>query len=205
MTFVVFHGSFGSPKENWFPFLSDRLTSIDETVFTPQMPVENYDEFEKLGEKAIAKNQNLDNWLKEFEKLLPKLKGQKLCFVGHSIGCVFILHVVNKFNLQLDSAIFVAPFLDELNSELVPFNIVNNSFYYDKFDFEKLKKLIPLSYAVYSENDPYVDIKQSLKFADKMNSQKIPHVCGKHLSEVYSENGFPLVEALCESRIETWD
>lgn len=205
MTFVVFHESFGSPQENWFPFLKENLEPIGETVIIPQMPVENYEKFEKLGTKAVARNQNLNNWLKEFEKILPKLKGHRLCFVGHSIGCVFILHAVNKFNLQLDSAIFVAPFLNKLASNLIPFNIVNDSFYYDKFDFEKLKKLIPISYAVYSENDPYVDIKQSLKFADKMNSQKIVHKVGKHLGEVYSVNGFPLIEALCESRIETWD
>ena len=204
MTFVVFHGSFGSPKENWFPYLAENLRSIGQEVIIPQMPTENYEEFEKLGTKAVAKNQNLNNWLKTFEKILPKLKDKRLCFVGHSIGCVFILHAVNKFNLQLDSAIFVAPFLDKLNPELIPFNIVNDSFYYDKFNFTKLKKLIPLSYAVYSDNDPYVDIKQSLKFADKMNCQKIIHRGGGHLGDIFYQ-GFHLIEELCKTRIESLD
>lgn len=191
MTFVVFHGSFGSPKENWFPSLAEALRPLGQEVFIPQMPVENYEEFEKLGIKAVAKNQNLNNWLKEFEKILPKLKGHRICFVGHSIGCIFILHAVNKFNLQLDSAIFVAPFLDKLSPEL-------------KFDFTKLKKLIPISYAVYSDNDPYVDIKQSLKFADKMNCQKIIHRGGGHLGDIFYQ-GFHLIEELCKTRIESLD
>lgn len=153
------------------------------------MPVESYEEFEKLGAKAVAKNQNLNNWLKEFEKILPKLKGHRICFVGHSIGCVFILHAINKFNLQLDSAIFVAPFLDKLNPEL---------------NFTKLKKLIPISYAVYSDNDPYVSIKQSLKFAQKMNCQKIIHRGGGHLGDIFYQ-GFHLIEELCKTRIESLD
>ncbi len=164
----------------------------------------NYEKFEKLGTKTVAKNQNLDNWLKTFEEILPKLKGKRLCFVGHSIGCVFILHAVNKFNMQLDSAIFVAPFMDKLEGDLVPYDIVNSSFYCDKFDFAKLKQLIPLSYVVYSDNDPYVDIKHPVKFAEKMGSQKIIHKGGGHLGEIYS-NGFPLIDALCKTRIESYD
>jgi len=88
-----------------------------------------------------SNNQNLENWLKFFEKeVLPKIKkNEKLCFIGHSLGPLFILHIVEKFNLQLDSAIFVSPFLDKLNCDW-QVNSVNSTFWKEDFDWENLKK-----------------------------------------------------------------
>lgn len=198
MTFVIFHGSFGSPKKNWFPALSNYLKSLGQEVISPQFPVDNYDSFK---ETDIPK-QNLISWLEHFEKLLPDIKNKDLCFIAHSIAPVFLLHAISKFNLQLDSAIFVAPFLN-LPPDLWQFEKVNNTFYSEKFDFEKLKKLIPSSYTIYSDDDPYVPIENSLKFADKINSQKILVKGGKHCGSNFTK--FPLVEELCKTRIPNLD
>lgn len=199
MTFVIFHGAFGGPSENWFPWLKDELEASGHEVFVPKFPVEDYDQLTLSGPKTKTVNQNLHNWMAVFDELLLKLNGKELCFIGHSIAAVFILHAVIKHNLNLDSAIFVAPFLTKLNPKLWQFQVVNQTFYNDKFDFSKLKKLIPISYTVFSDNDPYVDIKYPLRFTKKMQSEKIIVKGGKHLGSNYKE--FPLLLDLAKTRI----
>jgi len=205
MKFVIFHGSFGSPEENWFPELKERLESLGQEVIVPQFPVEDWDDFTRSGHDTVPKKQNLENWLKFFkEKVLPQIKkGEKLCFIGHSIGPVFILHAVDRFSIQLDSAIFVSPFLGKLKDN-VPwqFNLVNNSFYKTNFDFNKLTKLIPVSYVLYSNNDPYVDKNLTEDFALNMKSSVIQVRSAGHLNSEVNLNEFPLVLELCKSRLD---
>lgn len=205
MKFVIFHGAFGSPSGNWFPELKEKLESLGQEVLVPQFPVENWDEITRSGPKVIPKNQSLDNWLQIFEEeLLPKIKkGEKLCFIGHSLGPVFILHVVDKFNLQLDSGIFVSPFMEKLNIKLWQFDLVNKTFYKSDFDWKKLRRLIPVSYVLYSPDDPYVNEKYPKKFAQKLGSSIISVKGGKHLNDEAGLTNFPLVLELCKTRLNS--
>jgi predicted alpha/beta hydrolase family esterase len=128
MQFVIFHGSFSAPTENWFPYLKRNLEILKQKVAVPQFPIENFEQFTKSGPNQSSKIQNLTNWTRCFENILNKFdKNDKLCFVGHSIGCVFILHLVEKFNIRLDSAFFVAPFLT-LNKVSWQYDLVNRTF-----------------------------------------------------------------------------
>ena len=158
MQFVIFHGSFGSCNDNWFPELKSKLEALSQTVFTPQFPIEDWQELTQKGEKYELKNQNLTRWIETFSQiLLSQLnRNEKICFVGHSLSSVFILHIVSRFRIKLDCAIFVSPFLDKLNKTW-QIDYVNSSFYKTDFDFDVIKKLISISYVLYSDNDPYVD------------------------------------------------
>ncbi len=203
MQFVIFHGAFGNKNGNWFPWLKNKLIELKQEVILEQFPIENWDKVLKTGKNYQVKNQTLANWLRFFEKnILPKIKKNgRLCFIGHSLSPVFILHLVDKFNLQLDSAIFVEPFMEALKLDNVwMFDLVNASFYKTGFDFKKLKRHIPKSYVVYSDNDEYVPIKLPLTFAEKMGSEKILVKDGRHLGENFPE--FPLVLDLCLLRIK---
>lgn len=203
MKFILFHGAFGGPEGNWFPQLKEKLESFGQEVVSPQFPVEVWDGVTKKGPNFPPQKQTLKNWLASFEKsVLPKLnKKDKLCFVGHSLGAVFILHLADKYKLQLDSAIFVSPFMSELN-KLWQFDHVNKSFYKANFDFTKLKNLIPLSYVLYSDNDPYVDKKLSLGFAENLKSSPILVTRAGHLNSEVNLNELPLVLELCKTRLD---
>lgn len=133
---------------------------------------------------------------------MSKIKnGEKLSFIGHSLGPLFILHVVEKFDLKLDSAIFISPFLEKLNKSW-QIDLVNKTFYKSDFNFEKLKKLIPVSYVLYSDNDPYVDKKYSLDFVNKLGSSVILVRGAGHMNQEANLNEFPLVYELCKTRLD---
>lgn len=204
MKFVIFHGSFGAPDENWFPALKEKLLLLGQKVIVPQFPCDDWEQLTKLGPKAKNKKQTLANWLKVFEKqVLPKIKKQdKLIFIGHSLGPLFILHIVNKFNLKLDSAIFVSPFLKPIGSKFWQFYKVNKTFYKANFDFKKLRKLIPVSFVLYSDTDPYVKRKFFLEFARKMASSTILVKKAGHFNAAVNFNEFPLVYELCKTRLD---
>jgi len=204
MKFVIFHGSFGHPQEHWFPQLKLQLESLHQDVLVPFFPCEDFDEVTKNGRNIKPTHQNLHSWFNVFEKeVLPFIKkGEKLCFIGHSLGPVFILHVVEKYKIKLDCAIFVSPFMEKLNIDLWQFDHVNESFYKTDFDFEKLKKLIPVSYVLYSESDPYVKKTHPLLFANMMNSSFIFVKKAGHMNGSVNLNEFPLVFDLCLTRLD---
>jgi predicted alpha/beta hydrolase family esterase len=202
MKFVIFHGSFATRDDHWFPQLKEKLETLGQEVFLPQFPVDKWGEITKTGPKRIPKQQNLKNWLKTFKKVSQGFnKKDRLCFVGHSLGSLFILHIVDKFNIKLDCAIFVSPFLDKLNKAW-QIDLVNKTFYKTDFDFKKLKKLIPVSYVLYSDNDPYVDKNYSIDFAKKLNSSLIFVRRGGHMNIEANLNEFPLVYELCKTRLD---
>ncbi len=200
MIFILIHGAFGSPTGNWFPQLRGQLENLGQTVIVPQFPVDSWDEITSSGPEIAPKKQLLVNWLDEFEKTIGIIpKNEKICMIGHSLGPLAILHFVTNFNLHLESAIFVCPFLESLHKSW-QIDTANSTFHKTDFDFNDLHHKIPLSYVVYSDNDPYVDTKYSLDFANRLGSQKIP-VTG--LGHMNSESGvldFPLVLELCKSR-----
>lgn len=182
MTFVIIHGAFGNPGENWFPWLKNQLEKLGSKIIIPKFPT--------------PENQTLDNWLKTFEGIKTDIN-QPICIIGHSLGPVFILHAVDKFNIQLNSAIFVSPFAEKLDNP--EFDKVNSSFYKTSFDYGKLKKLIPKSYVFYSDNDPYVSTRHSIDFADSLESQKIQIKGAGH----FGEREFPEILQLCKELIQS--
>ena len=201
MKFIIFHGSFGSPEENWFPELKEQLESLGQKVLAPQFPVDDWDKMVKDGPSVPLKNQNLQSWLFAFDSYMAKInENEKLCFIGHSLGCVFILHLIQKYNIKLDCAIFVSPFLNRLKKW--EFNHANHTFYKSDFDFAQLKKLISISYVLYSDSDPYVDNRLSLDFAHNLDSSPIFIKKAGHMNSAVNLNEFPLVFELCKTRID---
>jgi len=202
MKFVIFHGSFGHSEEHWFPQLKEKLGLLGQTVIVPNFPCENWDEITIAGPNSAPKNQTLESWFKVFEGVRKTFKkNEKLCFIGHSLGPLFILHIVQKYKIKLDSAIFVSPFMTELN-KLWQFDYVNRSFYKTDFDFNELRKLIPVSYVLYSETDPYVNRSQPIEFSLKMGSSIICVKKAGHMNSQVNLNEFPLVYELCKSRLD---
>lgn len=203
MKFLILHGSFGSKEGNWFPDVRKRLESIGQKVIMPQFPIEDWDRITAAGEKAEFKNQNLKNWLSFFEKniLLQIKPTEKTVFIGHSLSPVFMLHVVERFSIKIESAIFVVPFLT-LDETVWQIDRANETFYKTDFNFKKLQALIPVSYVLYSDNDPYVQPKFPLAFAKNMKSSTIMVKGAKHFNVDNKFFTFPLVFELCKTRLD---
>ncbi len=204
MKFLIVHGSFGSPDGNWFPRLKEKLEQLNQDVLVPQFPVDDWNKVTERGESVPTTNQTLTNWLKVFEsEVLPWAQQEPVVIVGHSLGPLFTLHAVSTFDLNVNAAIFVSPFLSiPRHPEFWQIDVANRTFYDHHFNFSELKLKIPLSFVVFSNQDPYVPVAKAQEFAQKLGSSQIPVLGAKHLSSEFSNNEFPLVLELCKTRIE---
>lgn len=203
MKFVIFHGAFGNPKENWFPWLAEKLKAQGHTVKVPEMPVDNWDTIESAGkDKAINEKQTLENWTSQYETELLDYVDEDTILVGHSLSPIFILHMLKKNKTKVKGAVFAAPFMQSLNREdLWMFEIVNSSFYSTDFNASLIRELIPTSYVLFGSDDPYVPKGFSLDFAKLTNAQTFEIPNGEHLGS--NMNGeFPKVLELCFSLAE---
>ena len=100
MTFVFIHGSFEHTTDAWFPWLKEQLEKLGHEVFLPQFPVDNWFEVSLHGAKQYKPTQNLSSWIQTFEQIQPEIqKDSKLCFIGHSLGPLFLLHLIEKYLL----------------------------------------------------------------------------------------------------------
>jgi len=201
MTFVLFQGSYNSHEHLekwWLPKFLENVAPLGHKILMPQLPVDDYDEVTAAGPQTTTK-QNLEAWLAAFENFYPQIDNEKeLVFVSHSLGPLFVLHVLEKYSISLDAAIFVCPFLEKLQKSDWQINLVNSTFYKTDFDFAKLRKLVPISYVLYGTNDPYVENSQSLSFAEKMGSSLVQVVGGGHLSK---EKNVDLIVEMAKTRI----
>lgn len=144
MKYLILHGSYGSPEENWFRWLEKELKNRGGEVILDQYPVDSWEVVNKIGPDKIRSyhaNESLDSWEKFFlDVTLPKLGTDPFVFIGHSIAPVFILHMIQKHNLHISKAIFVAPFFNIPDAPTVwQFYPVNKTFYGYDFDFAKIK------------------------------------------------------------------
>lgn len=186
MAYVLFHGSFNSRdqlKEFWLP----KLSELHETIIFPEFPVDSWEEVTEAGKSGGPKRQTLDAWLDVFDHYIDEVRQQqRLIFVGHSSGPLFILHVLRRYGLNIEGAVFVSPFIDPLVKPTWQVRKVNETLYDSTFDFASLRVLCPKSYVLYGTDDPYVETENSLAFAAGMQSKVVPVPNGGHLNKQHS-------------------
>ncbi|MBP9717692.1 alpha/beta fold hydrolase [Candidatus Gracilibacteria bacterium] len=87
---IIFHGTGGSPQENWFPWLKNILQERGIEVVIPQFPT--------------PQHQTPENWHAVMEPYLPLITPETV-LIGHSLGGAFLLRVMEKLHVQVEMAI----------------------------------------------------------------------------------------------------
>ena len=175
MKIFIIHGAYGSPQENWFPWLKDKLEEKGHTVFVPNFPT--------------PENQSLSSWMKVFEDNFNSIDEDTI-FVGHSLGPAFILSILEKLSIlkPIRACFFVAGFIGLLCNE--EFDKINETFTKKEFDWEKIKKTCNNFYLFNSTNDPYVPLEKGEELAEKLNGELIKMDNAGHFNEDAGYNKF---------------
>jgi predicted alpha/beta hydrolase family esterase len=200
MKFLIMHGSYGSPEENWFRWLEKSLKNEGHEVILEQFPVDDWDEVTNITPAKISEftpKQNLTTWEKFFvANIIPKIGDEPFYFIGHSSAPIFMLHMLEKYDFKLAGAIFVSPFFNIPDRPAIwQFYPANKTFYSYDFDFAKIKsQILGKTYVVYGDNDPYVPQSEPPLFANKLGSELIMVPNGGHCGSIFKE--FPLILSL---------
>jgi predicted alpha/beta hydrolase family esterase len=173
----IIHGAFGSPNENWFPWLKNEIEKSGIEVFVPSFPT--------------PEGQSLVSWNKVF-KPYEKHLTEKTILVGHSLGPAFILNLLERVKTNVAASFLVSPFTGLIN--LPEFDTINFSLTDRNFDWEKIKSHCKDFYVYHSDNDPYVHQSKSALVAEKVEAKKYEIIKGGgHLNESSGFSEFPLL------------
>lgn len=154
--YVIVHGSYGTPFENWFPWLFNKLSEQGKNVLAPQFP-------------CGSDIQNYSNWCKVMNAYKGYI-GKDTSFIGHSLAPAFIIDYLLDNSLSIKNLYFAAPFYGLIN--IPDFDKVNKPFFTYK-DLKRVKNFAQSITCYISTTDPYVPNELSVEFADKIGAKKV--------------------------------
>lgn len=148
----IFHGTEGYPGENWFPWMKHELEQKGCEVMVPQFP---------SPPVVPAKISEWFDVLKQYENDID----ENTIVVGHSLGGVFTLRVLEKLKSPIKAALFVGAPIGVrpiLNYDR------DNSFSGFNFDWDTIKGNAKHFVVYQSDTDPYVDLENGKQLAEHL-------------------------------------
>jgi predicted alpha/beta hydrolase family esterase len=149
---ILFHGAYGSPNENWVPWLAKNAVAAGHEFIAPKMPT--------------PEGQSLQNWLDAADRQIDTLKEGDI-LIGHSIGAAFALNFILQSSSSGYDVFLIAPFNELLGHK--EFDEINKNFFLTDKDFETAKQKLSGGIVYASDNDPYVPFDLSKSLAEKLN------------------------------------
>ncbi len=148
----IFHGTEGYPGENWFPWMKEKLEAEGCKVVVPQFP---------SPPVVPAKIYEWFDVLKKYENEIT----ENTILIGHSLGGLFVLRVLEKLNHPVHTAVFVGapigvrPILNwDRDSAFCGFD----------FKWDNIKNKAKNFIVYQSDTDPYVGLGNGEKLAKEL-------------------------------------
>ena len=148
----IFHGTEGYPAENWFPCMKEELGKKGHKVIVPQFP------------SPPIVPAKISEWFEVLKKYENEINKDSI-IIGHSLGGVFLLKILEKISHPIKVACFVGTPVGVgkiLNYER------DSSFAGFNFDWEKIKKNAKNFIVFQSDNDPYVSLENGEELAKNL-------------------------------------
>ena len=145
----IFHGTEGHPKENWFPWLKEELEQKGMQVHVPQFP----------SPPVVAAK--ISEWFDVLDGYREFINEDTI-FVGHSLGGLFTLRVLETLNHKIKETFLVAAPIG-----VEPILYYDRDFAFSGFDFnwEKIRNSSYHFTVFHSDDDPYVDMENGSQLA----------------------------------------
>ena len=171
---VIIHGSYGSPQENWFPWLATEVQKLGCDAIVPSFPTPD--------------GQSLESWRQAFAEQVGQVEAEML-FVGHSLGPAFILHLLQESPVAVRGTFLVSGFLGLLGLE--DFDPINESFVCGEFDWSRIRERAGVARIYNSDNDPYVPLERGQEIAEGLGVQLSVVKNGGHINASAGFRSFP--------------
>jgi len=182
---VIIHGAYGTPNENWLPWLAENLYSHGVEVITPQFPT--------------PEGQSLENWLQTFDRQVGNVE-QDMVLVGHSTGAIFILNLLGRVEKSVKSIFLVSGFVKELDIE--KFDSLNSSFLKGGLNWSSIQDSTEKAFVYHGDDDPHVQLSQGKELAKRLDTSLNIIQGGGHINSDAGHTEFPLLYKDLKSIIE---
>jgi len=169
---IIVHRWAGGSNDDWRPWLKTELEKLGFEVLVPEMPGSEAPEIQK--------------WVGKLKEVIGTPDADTF-FVGHSIGCQTILRYLETIDTKVAGAVFVSGWFDLLNLEDKKTKKIAKPWIETPIDLSKVKKVLPKSTLIISDNDPYGAFEYNKKkFSELYSKIVILHNAG-HITE---DDGF---------------
>ncbi len=161
---LIIHGTDGSSKDNWFPWLKSNLEDRGYRVWVPDMP--------------DAARPNMDRWTKHiFDNSAWHFDSESIV-IGHSSGAVTTLGLLQALpeGVSIDASYMIGSFKDDLGWESL------GGLFTRPFDFVKIKESSRQFYFIHSDDDPYCPLEHVRYLHDHVGGDLIVLHGEKHFS-----------------------
>lgn len=159
--YVILHGYTAKPKDDFYPWLAQKLQKTGNQVEVPEMPgTEN----PKIEDQVayVEKNCTFD---------------ENTVLIGHSLGAVVAMKTLEALNKPIKRLVLVAGFAQpKFKDKKRPFE---ESFNWE-FDFEKIKKNAREIVILRAQNDTAVSAERADYLADKLGGRIVDFVAEKN-------------------------
>ncbi len=149
----IFHGTEGYPEENWFPWLKGQLEARGHQVFVPQFP---------SPPVVPAKITEWFDVLKDYDRYID----EGAILIGHSLGGVFTLRILEKVSHPIYAAAFIGTPIGVkpiLNYDR------DSAFSGFSFNWPAIKAKANNFIVFQSDNDPYVSLGNGEQLAKELS------------------------------------
>ena len=147
---IIIHGTEGYPEENWFPWLKNELEQQGYKVSVPQFP----------SPPVIPAN--ISEW---FDVLKDYEIDEDTLLIGHSLGGVFTLRILENLGHSVKGAFFVGT---PVGIKPITYYDRDVAFSGFEFDWDKIRKNARHFVVFQSDDDPYVGLANGEKLAEEL-------------------------------------
>jgi len=174
---LIIHGAYGSPEENWFPWLKRELEKEGHKVSVPAFPT--------------PENQSLINWFLIAANALMNCDPKNTILIGHSIGAALAWRLAEVATEPFKAIIAVCPFTRSIG--LPEFDGLNATFYNPVPGWDKVRKGARKIICFAGSNDPYVPEALWREVAENAHAELTIVKNGGHLNAEAGYREFPLL------------
>ena len=165
--FIV-HGWDGSPQNCWFPWLKRELEKRGFVVQVLSMP--------------NPENPIITDWVSCLANAV-NVPDKNTYFVGHSIGCQAILRYIEQLQRPIGGVVCVAGFFRLLHLATDEEREIAKPWLERVMDYNKTKRWSGKIIAIFSDDDPDVDLGDKEPFEKYLNAKTVVEHQKGHFSD----------------------
>lgn len=160
---LILHGTFGSPRQNWFQWLEGKLSERGYKVWVPQLPHPELPNVRRYNKFIFS-----SEWEFNEESVL----------IGHSSGSVEILAILQNLpeNIIVKQAVLVGAFRNDLGLPNL------TGMFEEPFDFAKIKTKAKKFTFLHSDDDPFCPLPGAEYLAKELGGELTVIPGAKHFS-----------------------
>lgn len=160
---IIVHGWDGNPNEPMHAWLAGELRARGYEVVVPRMP--------------DPETPVIENWITKLKEVANP--SAETVFVGHSVGCQAVLRFVETFapEIKIKGIVLVAPWMEldatTIEEEGEEIKEIARPWMETPINFQKIKTHAEHVTAIFSDNDPYVQLTQKDVFERELGAKTI--------------------------------